>query len=227
MAESNLRDMLYKAIENLTAIRRLRTVIAGGELSWPADFRNWLEQGVGCEVTEEQLKQGRVLTDAQKENFDVQKRQRESELRVLEAQVEQRRQEVREQESRREQLSRSLALIRQQLSIAAPLLEKRSYSRVQYLELQERAVQAQGELETLGISIPRAQAAAEEAAHRMELRKAELDSQLMEELIKRRLELASLRESLSAGSDRVTRTELRSPVRGTVKQIYITTVATP
>ncbi|MFQ9867128.1 MAG: HlyD family efflux transporter periplasmic adaptor subunit [Bilophila wadsworthia] len=46
----------------------------------------------------------------------------------------------------------------------------------------------------------------------------------MEELNKRRAELASLTESLAAGSDRVTRTELKSPVRGTIKQIMLKTV---
>ena len=33
-----------------------------------------------------------------------------------------------------------------------------------------------------------------------------------------------MRESLTAGGDRVTRTEVRSPVRGSVKQILVNTV---
>lgn len=235
MAESSLRDMLFKAMENLTAIRRLRTAVqevdgkggtgnAAPSLTWPEDLKTWLEQGTGYKLSKEQLEQGRHLTKVQQETFDVQMRQRASELQVLRSQSDQRRHEVNEQKARREQLSRSLSLIRQQLNIAAPLLEKRSYSRVQYLELQERSVQTQGELDMLDVSIPRAEAAASEAEHRIALRRAELDAAIMDEINKRSLELASLRESLSAGSDRVTRTELRSPVRGTVKQIYINTV---
>lgn len=224
MAESSLRDMLYKAMENLIAVRRLRASVSGRELTWPEDIRSWLERGIGYRLTEEQLEQGRNLTEVQQETFAVQARQRKSELEVLKAQSEQRRQEVKEQLARKDQLTRSLSLIRQQLSMAASLLEKRSYSRAQYLELQERSVQTQGELNTLEVSIPRAEAAASEAEHRISLRSAELDAALMEEINKRSLELASLRESLSAGSDRVTRTELRSPVRGTVKKIYINTL---
>lgn len=231
MAESSLRDMLFKAMENLTSIRRLRTVIQSGSgkegsasLVWPEDLKAWLEQGTGYTLSGEQLEQGRRLTEVQQETFDVQMRQRASELQVLRSQSDQRRHEVNEQKARREQLSKSLELIRQQMAIARPLLEKRSYSRVQFLELQERSVQTQGELDTLGVSIPRAEAAASEVEHRIALRRAELDAALMEEINKRSIELASLRESLSAGSDRVTRTELRSPVRGTVKQIYINTV---
>ena len=224
MAESNLRDMLYKAMENLIAIRRLRASVSGKKLTWPEDMRSWLERGIGYRLTEDQLEQGRNLIEVQQEAFTVQERQRSSELEVLKAQFEQRRQEIKEQLAHKEQLTKSLSLIRQQLNMAASLLEKRSYSRAQYLELQERSVQTQGEISTLEVSIPRAEAAANEAEHRIALRRAELDSSLMEEINKRSLELASLRESLSAGSDRVTRTELRSPVRGTVKKIYINTL---
>lgn len=224
MAESNLRDMLYKAMENLIAIRRLRAVVSDAPLSWPEQTRAWLERGIGYALTDDQLAQGEKLMQVQQETFDVQVRQRKSELDVLMAQYEQRQQEVKEQQARKEQLTSSLSLIRQQLNMASSLLAKRSYSKVQYLELQERTVQTQGEINTLEVSIPRAEAAASEAGHRMELRRAELDAALMEEINKRSLELASLRESLSAGSDRVTRTELRSPVRGTVKKIYINTL---
>jgi adhesin transport system membrane fusion protein len=94
----------------------------------------------------------------------------------------------------------------------------------QAADLADAKTTAKGELDTLDVSIPRAEAAASEAEHRIALRRAELDAALMDEMNKRSIELASLRESLSAGSDRVTRTELRSPVRGTVKQIYINTV---
>ncbi len=224
MAESNVRDMLYKAMENLISIRRLRASVSETPLTWPDDLKAWLERGIGYTLTEDQMEQGRTLTQVQQETFVVQERQRRSELDVLKAQSEQRRQEVKEQLARKEQLTRSLSLIHQQLNMASSLLAKRSYSRAQYLELQERAVQTQGEINTLEVSIPRAEAAASEAEHRISLRKAELDAALMEEINKRSLELASLRESLSAGSDRVTRTELRSPVRGTIQKIYINTL---
>ena len=119
MAESNLRDMLYKAMENLIAIRRLRASVSGGELTWPEDLRAWLERGTGYKLTEDQLEQGRNLTQVQEETFAVQERQRKSELDVLKAQSAQRTQEVKEQLARKDQLTRSLSLIRQQLNMAS------------------------------------------------------------------------------------------------------------
>lgn len=57
-------------------------------------------------------------------------------------------------------------------------------------------------------------------------RQSEVAEQLAisQEINKRRTELGSVRESLTAGGDRVTRTEVRSPVRGSVKQILVNTV---
>ncbi len=224
LAESNLRDTLYKAMENHISIERLTACVYGKPLKWPENVKEWLESGIGYKLTDSQLEQGKHLMKVQEESFAVQNRQRKSELEVLVAQSEQRHQEVKEQLSRRKQLASSRELISQQMGMASALLAKHSYSRQQYLELRGRSVQVEGELDTLEASIPRARAAASEAEHRIELRKAELDAALVEEINKRRLELASLRESLSAGSDRVTRTELRSPVRGTVKKIYINTL---
>jgi len=85
-------------------------------------------------------------------------------------------------------------------------------------------VSLQGDIDQLAASIPKTRAAAQEARQRILFRQAELDTSILDELNKRRAELASLRETLAAGSDRVTRTVLRSPVRGTVKQIYLNTI---
>ena len=122
MAESSLRDILYKAMEHLTAIRHLRATVQAdpaapaeqAALEWPADLRGWLERGTGATLSAEQLEQGRQLTAVQAETFGVQMRQRASELDVLRSQSEQREHEVQEQQARREQLRQSLALIRQQ-----------------------------------------------------------------------------------------------------------------
>lgn len=128
-----------------------------------------------------------------------------------------------EQIARKRQLDRSLALAMEQRNIAYPLMQRKNYSRVDFLALEQKVVSLQGDIESLAASIPKTQAAAKEAEQRIAFRKAELDAAITEEINKRRVELTSLRETLAAGGDRVTRTEVRSPVRGTVKQIYLHT----
>ena len=90
--------------------------------------------------------------------------------------------------------------------------------------MQQRVVELQGQIDSLAATIPKAKAAADESKQRITSRKAEQIAAVTDEINKRRQELNSLRENLSAGRDRVTRTELRAPVRSTVKQIYISTV---
>ena len=52
-------------------------------------------------------------------------------------------------------------------------MQRKIYSRVDYLGLEQKVVSLQGDIESLASSIPKAQAAAEEAKQRLTLRKAE------------------------------------------------------
>ena len=180
---------------------------------------------VAAEAEESDIRaiRGRIIAN-QTALYDSRRRQRQSELALLEAQVRQRQAEVRELEARKIQTDKSLALAIEQRDIALPLVQRRAYSRVSFLELEQKVNNLQGEAAQLAASIPRAQSAAQEAEQRIASRQAEISAAVVDELNKRHVELASLRETLNAGGDRVTRTELRSPVRGTIQRIHISTV---
>ena len=80
-----------------------------------------------------------------------------------------------------------------------------------------------GELNNIAVAIPRAQSALREANDRLEQRKAEIQSQALTELTKTRADLATLQATLEGREGVLNRTDVRSPVRGIVKKIYITT----
>lgn len=208
MAESSYRDAVQRATDHQAAIIRLDAELAGKQPVFPDEMRSKAPQ---------------VIAD-QMATYEARLQQNASEMSLLESQFQQRRQDVEEQISRKKNLDKSLAIAIEQRNIAAPLMQRRNYSRVDFLGLEQRVVQLQGEVESLASSLPKTQAAMEEARQRMVFRKAELDSAATEEINKRRAELNSLQQTISAGGDRVTRTEVRAPVRGTVKQIYIHTV---
>lgn len=132
--------------------------------------------------------------------------------------------EIQEQTTHREQLQQSLSLAKQQRDAAEQLVRRNNFSRLEFLNMESRVVELQGQIDMLGASISRAQAAAAEARHRIESHVAEFRNTITEEINKRRVELTTLQETLAAGGDRVTRTDVRSPVRGIVKQIYINTI---
>lgn len=208
MAESNYRDAINKSKDHEAAIIRLTAELEGQEPVFPEELQREAPQ----------------VVEDQKATYQARMQQRVSELRVLESQYEQRVNDVEEQLSRKNALERSLAIAVEQRDTALPLMQRKTYSRMEFLGLEQRVVSLQGDIEALAASLPKSQSAAQEAKDRIAFRQAEFNSSVTEEINKRRMELASLKEALSAGSDRVTRTELKSPVRGTVKQIYLHTV---
>ena len=209
VAASQYRDAFTKAAEHEAAIVRLNAEIDGKrELVFPDQFKEYDAQ---------------VLND-QKSIFAARQSQLQAELSVLKSQYSQRQQEIAEMQSRKEQLERSLELAMQQRDIAKPLVDQGVYPRVDYLALERDISTLQGDIDALRLAIPRIRQAANEANRRVEQRQAEIKAQALDEMNSRRGELKSLREIMSAGEDRVTRTDVRSPVRGTIKQINLNTI---
>lgn len=224
LAASSHRDTINKTLDNSLAIIRLEAERANVEPVFPKNVEAWVAETVGAQNVNTALVLARQAISDHQAAYRSRTQQKKAELHLLESQLHQRKLEIAELVSRKKQLESSLSLAAQQRNISEGLLQRRNTSRVDYLNHQQRVVQLQGEVEALASTIPKAQSAMQETAQRMTFRKAEIEAAITDELNKRRLELSSLHESLVSGGDRVTRTELRSPVRGTVKRIAITTL---
>lgn len=224
MAESSYRDALYKLVEHRLAILRLEAMLRDEEPVFPGDLRAFLREILGEEPDSALVERARQIVEDQLNTWRAQSSKLQAELSMLEAQYAQRQSEVAEQLARKKQLDGSLVLETEQRDTAKRLLLRNNYSRMDYLGLEQKIIQTQGEIDMLAASIPKAQAMMEEARQRIGSRVAEEQLAISWEINKRRTELGSVRESLTAGGDRVTRTEVRSPVRGSVKQILVNTV---
>jgi len=156
--------------------------------------------------------------------FDARLNQLNGNIAVLESQQAQRKAEVAELRSRRRQLQNSLGVARQQYEIARKLAAENIYPRVEFLRLEREVTDLEGEIRTLNLSIPRAQVAMKEAAERIAAEKSRFRTEATDELNTLRVTLKSLEQVVLSGEDRVKRTEVRAPVRGTVKQVYLNTV---
>lgn len=224
MAESSYRDSLYKLVEHRLAILRLEAMLENAEPQFPTNISEFLHLLLG-ETPDDQLvtRTAQIIED-QRNTWKAQSSKLQSEIAVLESQVAQRQQEAAEQQARKKQLESSLALETEQRNTAKRLLDRSNFSRMDYLGLEQKVTQTEGEIAMLAAAIPKTQAMLEEARLRINSRKAEEQLTISQEINKRRTELASVRETLTAGGDRVTRTEVRSPVRGSIKQILINTV---
>lgn len=209
LAASQVRDAVTKADEHEAAIFRLNAEIEESRnLVFPDNFKQTDSQ----------------ILDSQQSIFRARREQLQAELSVLRSQYSQKQQEIVEMKSRKEQLERSLELVKQQRAIAKPLVDQGIYPQVDYLALERDISSLQGDIDALRLAVPRIQSVAGEASRRIEQRQAEFRAKALDEMNSRRGEMNSLREILSAGEDRVTRTDIRSPVRGTIKQINLNTL---
>lgn len=207
VAQSTLRDAASQALAHQAAIARLEAESNGQEPVFPDEVKTKAPH----------------LVHDQMAIYTARQDQLTQELNILKSQYSQRIQEANEMSLRRNQVSRDLKLAQEQMDIARPLMQKNVYPKVEYLSLERDVGSLRGDLQTLGAAIPRTQQAAQEIKERQAQRLAEYKAMALEEMNKHQFELESILHTLAAGRDRVTRTDVRSPVRGTIKQIVLNT----
>ncbi|MGD9649285.1 MAG: HlyD family type I secretion periplasmic adaptor subunit, partial [Dongiaceae bacterium] len=157
-------------------------------------------------------------------NFYSRRNELLSQISVFEAQMAQRQQEVAELSGRAENIERSLNLAREEKKILEPLVQQGVSSKIELLRVERQVADLQSQMENVRMSIPRARSAIEEARRRIQERKATFSSQASAELAQRRAEIATLTQTMTASQDRVARTEVTSPLRGTVQALKINTI---
>lgn len=178
------------------------------------------EQDSALEYNDEEKKNYPESVSTQMRLYITGKGQYEGQIELLESQLEARRKEVTEARERMEASTSTLALLRQQETKVRPMVGT-SYSAMDFNELQQRIVTQQGELESLKKTIARAQSGVQAALERIGNIKAERLAKIADEISKKRTELRTVEQQMRASDDQVTRTELRSPIRGQVKRVIL------
>ena len=145
-------------------------------------------------------------------------------MQILEQQRDQRKQEVAEMRSRAGQLQRSYALLRDEYERTAPLAGEGVISEVELLRLKRQLNETRGDLDGVRLRLPAAQAALAEAEAKIEDARIKFRTDAQAQLNEAKAELAATAQNNTAALDRVTRTAVRSPMRGTVKRLKVTTV---
>jgi len=161
---------------------------------------------------------------AERALFQSRRRSHQSEIQVLRRQVDQRRQALAELGSSVRRLAAQYSSLMREVRLTRPLVQQGAVSQVELLRLERQADNTRGELETTRLAIPRANSAYRESLQKVKDKLLSRASESREALNKARGEARALREALAAGRDRVSRTEVRSPVRGTVKRILVATI---
>jgi adhesin transport system membrane fusion protein len=145
-------------------------------------------------------------------------------ISIARQQLSQRQQELNEAHSKREQVERSLALASRELGISKPLAATGAVSEMDLLRLEREVVRMTGERGQVAAQIDRLQASIREAQKKIQEVEIHFRNQIRAELSDVMGKLGTLTEGSSALADRVKHAEVKSPVRGTVKRLLVTTV---
>lgn len=176
------------------------------------------------QLSEEVLREAPGIAAYEVALYDSRKAALSDQIEVLRRQREQRSQELVELKSRLASLRRSLALAEEEFKISEPLAAQRILPRTEVLRLQRQVNDLRSEMEQADLAVPRIELAVQEIAGKIEGTLSAFRSEALADLTSKLAELAGLKEVIAAGEDRVRRTDVRSPVRGTVKQVKVTTL---
>ncbi len=202
---ANLRENQARYFALQAKIARLDAEVGGAAPSFPADVEAAL---VADETALYRSRQAELAAA----------------VGILQQQVAQRRQELVELDSRVAQLAESHRLAAEELGIMEPLVAEGVTSRVEVLRLERQVNDIEGELSASRLAIPRVRSSLAEAERRIAERREGFRGEALEELNEARVRLRVLAEAASAAEDKVRRTEVRSPVYGTVKRLLVNTL---
>ncbi|KAA1051664.1 HlyD family type I secretion periplasmic adaptor subunit [Pseudocitrobacter sp. 73] len=164
------------------------------------------------------------IANGEMELFTSVKQRIQSEIGGLNEQLVQKKQELLDYQAKASQTRRSLGLLQQEISMSEPLVAKGAISKVEILRLRRSEVDTRGQLESVTLAIPRAQAAIKEIENKIGETRDRYRSEALSQLNEARTDLSKTQASGKAIEDRVNRTLVTSPVRGIVQQLMVNTI---
>lgn len=176
------------------------------------------------EIPEEVIQNAPEIAKAAQKLLISKKNELNANHRILEEQIRQKNQDLVELKSKARQISKSYKLLEQELQMSRPLVSEGAMSRVELLRLERSANDLKGDLTSARLSIPRLESSLHEAKSKLSELKMRFEREAIEQLNDAKSELERTTESIMALEDRVTRTRVISPVKGTIKQIKISTI---
>ncbi len=164
------------------------------------------------------------IVEREQELFESNQSEFESEHDSLTERVEQKEQELSTVRSELETLRSSHRLLEEEVELTRPLVDSGAVSPVELLRLERELNDLRGKLESARLAVPRLESEYQEAKQNVQTHVRNYTSEARGELNEVISELGRLEESSQAFADRVERTVVRSPVRGTVKQLMVNTI---
>ncbi|MCU1798941.1 HlyD family type I secretion periplasmic adaptor subunit [Pectobacterium polaris] len=205
---SNVGETEADRLALLSRIERLNAEVSGQELV----------------LSEEITTQAPKIAAGEKELYNSRRQQLHNEISGLEEQLIQRQQELRDFSAKEIQFRNSLGLLQQEIKMSEPLIAEGAISKVEVLRLRRAEVETRGQLDSIKLSIPRAESAIKEGENKIEETRSRYKSEALSQLSEAQTSLNKIAATGKALEDRVNRTLVVSPVRGIVQQVLVNTI---
>ena len=156
--------------------------------------------------------------------YDARLAELQAQLSINRQQLSQRQQELNEMQARRNAAQRGLELAQQELTQTRPLLATGAVSQVDILRLERDVTKNRGDAEQATAQIARVQAAIGEAQRKAQETELVFRGEARRDLAEAMGKLNALNEGAVALADRVSKAQVKSPVRGRVQRLLANTV---
>lgn len=166
----------------------------------------------------------KTIFEREKNLYEHQLQQLKTTQRILNEKVIQSKSELSEAYNQFEQLSKSYDLLKQEINIIQPLVKQGIASEVELLKLKREANDAYSLLKTTENSIPRLKSVINEAQSTKLEAEQKFRNEARQELNTVLAKLSQLESTKTALADKVRRTNITSPVNGTISELLVSTI---
>ncbi|WP_433989729.1 Type I secretion system membrane fusion protein PrsE (plasmid) [Pseudoseohaeicola sp. NH-UV-7] len=165
-----------------------------------------------------------LATAAELQVFLSRRDQLSQEMKVLSSQLEQRRSELNEIRAQRTRTRTIMEPLSAEIALTQDMFDRKLVPQIEVLRLQSRMAELTGDIAVSEATELRMLGAISEAENQIEAARSSYVLTARQRLAKLQVELAVVQEALRSATDRVTRAQLRAPVRGTVNTINAKTI---
>ncbi|MFD1985797.1 HlyD family type I secretion periplasmic adaptor subunit [Mesorhizobium newzealandense] len=157
------------------------------------------------------------LLVARRENFEVK-------LSVLKSRLDQRENELDEATANLDRLTKNLAVSDQEKALVDSMVKKGLMARTEQIRVEREQTELQGQLNLAGETIKKTKGAITEAQLQVNELGLQLQQEALSDLTEALADLSVVDETIRGATDKVARTDIRSPVDGIVNTLELNTV---
>ncbi len=183
-----------------------------------------LTEGSAFTVPDEVAKEDPTTVEEERRLYESRRSELEAQLSIARQQVTQRQQELVEVRVKHAQAAQAYDFSAKELSVTRPLINSGAVSEVELLRLERDVSRFRGERDQALAQISRIQTGISELTRKVQGVELTFRNESGKELADTMSKLNGVAESGIGLADKVTRSALRSPVKGTVKRLLVNTV---